>query len=262
MNGGRLGLLAALFLTGLGGYAAAEDADSKAPETIDPSGSYKWEYSFNDNPAEFALQLNWNGKDLAGEYTAFNNTTKIEEAKFTPDNKISFLCNREFNGNKFTVHFDGEVKEQEIAGQVAVDFGQGPQEFEWTAERVVAPADVLGVWKLRVETQQGVIEPQLTITQDGDRLHGDYVSPFGEREALNLKIDDGKLAWRIASDEDDDFDFEVKYSGKPRGNKIAGEAKFDFNGNQGTMEFTGERTPPEEDAAADQPEAAADKATE
>lgn len=253
MNGGRIGLLAILFSMFVVSSASGEDA-AAAIATVDPSGSWIWEYSFNDNPAEFSLKLNWDGEQLTGQYTAFNNTTDIAETKFTPDNKISFISRREFNGNKFTVHFDGEVKTEEIVGKVAVDFGQGPQEFDWTAKRVVAADDVLGVWKLRLETQQGVIEPQLTITKDGDELRGHYVSPFGEREAKDVRLKDGELSWRIKSDEDDQFEFEVKYQGKPRGNRIAGSADFDFGGNTGTMEFTGELTPPaEEQAAAEEP---------
>jgi len=257
MSGGRLILMAALLSLVVIPFVSAEDVDAKNAETIDPSGSYRWEYSFNDNPAEFSLKLDWDGKELSGTYSAFNNTTDIEEGKFEPGNKISFIANREFNSNKFTVHFAGEVQAEEIVGTVAVDFGQGPQEFDWTAKRIIAAEDVLGEWKLRVETQQGVIEPQLTITVKGEGLHGDYVSPFGKREAKDLTLKDGELAWRIESDDEDDFEFEVKYQGKPRGNKIAGDAAFNFNGNTGKMEFTGERTPPKETSADAHPAAAA-----
>ena len=106
------------------------------------------------------------------------------------------------------------------------------------------------VWKIKVETPQGVIEPQLTITKDGDKLHGDYVSPFGEREAKEVTLKDGELSWKIESDDDDEFDFQVIYRGKPVGNKIAGTGEFDFGGNTGEMEFTGELTPPAKEKAA------------
>jgi len=45
----------------------------------------------------------------------------------------------------------------------------------------------------------------------------------------------------------------VIYRGKPSGNKITGSCDFDFDGNTGTMEFTGERTPPKEKAAPAEP---------
>jgi hypothetical protein len=257
MNGGRsvsvkvLWLL--LALSGNPGIVGADDAAGAAKAApADPTGSWKWEYTFKDNPAEFRLQLNWDGKQLTGKYTAFNNTTDIEEAKLEND-KLSFVSKREFNGNHFTVHFDGKAEENDIVGTVAVDFGEGPREFDWHAKRIVEVDDVLGTWKLRLESPQGVIEPQITITKTDDGLHGAYVSPFGEREAKDLKLKVGELSWRIESDDDDDFDFEVTYRGKPRGNKIAGSNEFDFGGNTGTMEFTGERTPPEEKATQIEP---------
>ena len=230
------------------GIARAQTEDAKAAP-VDPSGSWKWDYTFNDNPAEFFLQLNWNGKELTGKYTAFDNTTDIAEGKLKND-ELSFIANREFNGNKFTVHFNGKADPENIVGTVGVDFGEGPREFDWHAKRVVNLDDVLGTWKLRLETPQGVIEPQITITQRGDTLHGDYVSPFGEREAKDVTFKDGELSWRIESDEDDEFDFMITYRGKPAGNKITGNNEFDFGGNTGTMEFTGQRTPQMEKADA------------
>jgi len=233
------------------GFAQADEAaDAAKAAPVDPTGSWKWEYNLNDNPAQFSLKLNWDGKQLTGKYTAFDNTTDIEEAKLEKD-QLSFIAQREFDGNKFTVHFNGKAQPDQIDGTVGVDFGEGPREFDWHAKRVVDVEDVLGTWKLRLETPQGVIEPQITITKDGDKLHGDYVSPFGERDAKDLTLKDGELSWKIESDDDDEFDFQVVYHGKPRGDKIAGNNEYDFGGETGTMDFTGERTPPEEkDAAA------------
>jgi hypothetical protein len=247
---------------GISGVALAqEEGGATKPEPVDPTGSWKWEYTFNDNPAEFQLELNWNGRELTGKYTAFDNTTDIEEAKFE-NNELSFISKREFNGNEFTVQFDGKAEANDIAGTVAVDFGEGPREFDWHAKRVVDTDNVLGVWKLKLDTPNGVIEPEITITKEGDKLHGDYISPFGEREAKDVMFKDGELSWRIESDEDDEFDFEVHYRGKPRGNTISGTNEFDFGGNTGTMEFTGTRTPPKEkdaaEAAPDQESAAAE----
>ncbi len=249
MYGGRaiatavLASMGVLLGTIFSGTALAEEAAPAKAAEINPSGSWKWEYNLNDNPAEFSLKLNWDGKKLTGKYTAFDHTTDIEDAKFE-DNKISFISKREFNGNEFTVHFDGKAEPNDIVGKVGVDFGDGPREFDWHAERVVDSASVLGTWKLKLETPQGVIEPELTITNDGDKLVGHYVSPFGEREAKEVALKDGELTWKIASDDNDQFDFEVVYRGKPDGNKIAGSTEYDFGGNTGTMEFSGERTPP------------------
>jgi hypothetical protein len=236
-------LVSGLVLTSFA--SAAEENGATDTQPVDPSGSWNWEYTFNDNTAEFHLKLNWNGRALTGKYTAFDNTTEIEQTKLEQA-ALSFIAKREFNGNEFIVRFNGKVEPDDIVGTVGVDFGEGPREFDWHAKRVVEVDDVLGTWELRLETPNGVIEPRITITKDGDKLHGAYVSPFGEREAKELALKDNALSWQIESDDNDEFDFNIVYRGKPRGNAIAGTNEFDFGGNTGTMEFTGKRTPPEE----------------
>jgi hypothetical protein len=215
----------------------------------DPNGTWAWERTFQDNTAEFVVRLLWEDKKLTGKYSAFGSTTDIEDARFDKGD-LSFTCHREFGGNAFDVQFKGKVEGDEIRGDITVDFGQGPQDFEWVAKRTVTPEDVLGVWKLRVETPRGVVEPEITITQKGDALHGAYKSPFGERDAKDVKLKDGELSWEISGDAGGNT-FKVVYKGKPRGNSIAGKNEFDFGGNTGEGEFTGKRTPPKEDESGD-----------
>jgi hypothetical protein len=218
-------------------------AEKKDAAPVDPTGTWKWEYDFGDNTSEFKLKLKWYDKKLAGQYTAFDNTTEIEKVKLEKD-QLSFVTTREFNENKFEVHFQGTVKPDEINGTIKLEFGNEPREFEWNAKRAVEIDDVLGVWELSVQTPNGVIEPKLTLTSEDDKLRGAYVSQFGEREPKNLTIKDNQLSWEISGDRDGTV-FKVVYTGKPRANTIEGSAEFDFAGNTGTVEFTGKRTPPE-----------------
>jgi hypothetical protein len=218
----------------------------KAAGPPDPNGTWTWERTFQDNTAEFVVRLVMEDKELTGKYSAFGSTTDIEDAKFDKGD-LSFTCRREFGGNQFDVHFKGKVEGDEIRGNITLDFGQGPQDFEWIAKRTVTPQDVLGVWKLRVETPRGVVEPEITITQKDDALHGAYKSPFGERDAKDVKLKDGELSWEISGDAGGNT-FKVVYKGTPRGNSIAGKSEFDFGGNTGEGQFTGKRTPPKENA--------------
>jgi hypothetical protein len=58
MNGGRV-VLSAVVLTQLvlAHVAAAEEAaDAAKTAAVDPTGFWKWDYTFNDNPAEFRLK--------------------------------------------------------------------------------------------------------------------------------------------------------------------------------------------------------------
>jgi hypothetical protein len=226
--------------------AQAPAVRAKKGESADPNGTWKWERTFQDNKAEFVVRLNWADKKLTGKYSAFGATTDIEDGRFDKD-ELSFVAHREFNGNKLDVRFKGKVDGDQLRGTINVDFGNGPLDFEWVAKRTVDIDDVLGTWKLRIEGPQGVIEPQITITREGDALHGAYESPFGTRDAKALKLKNGVLSWEI-SGEINGGQFKVAYSGKPRGNAIAGKAAFDFGGNTGEMDFTGQRTPPKEES--------------
>jgi hypothetical protein len=227
---------------------ANSTGDSATTSAPDPTGSWKWDYTFNDNKAEFTLKLNWDGKQLTGKYTAFDTTTDIDQAKLEKDD-VSFVAHREFDGNKFDVYFTGKAEPDAIDGKVNVDFGQGPQDFDWHAKRFVDANDVLGTWELRLETPTGVIEPKITITNDKDGLHGHYVSPYGEREAKNIELKDGQLSWEISGERDGN-QFKAVYRGKPQGDTIKGTDEFDFSGNSARIDFTGKRTPPEENKAA------------
>jgi hypothetical protein len=247
----RFILLMALCLTlAMAGVTWADAAsDSGQAKTVDPTGTWKWNVTFNDNTSELMLKLNWDGKQLTGKYTAFDNTTDIEEGKVDGD-QVSLVARPEFNGNKFDIHFAGKVAGDDINGKVKLDFGQGPQEFEWNPKRTVDVTNVLGTWELRLETLNGVIEPHITITKDETGLNGHYVSRFGELDAKNVEFKDGQLTWEISGERNGN-QFKVVYHGTPQGDAIKGTSEFDFGGTAGTAEFTGKRTPPEEKKAAE-----------
>lgn len=220
--------------------AVAEEA--KTEPAADPTGTWTWTREFNGNSMEMVLKLNWDGKELSGEYTSFRQPSKIKDAKFD-DKGFSFVVEREFNGNSFAVDFEGKASKDAIDGTVSMDWGGDTREFEWHAKRKVEESDVLGKWQLRLDTPNGLLEPTLTVTKSKAGLEGKYESPFGVREVKELKLKDNKLEW-IVEGETDQFTIHAEYSGHPRGNTIEGTNNYDINGNTGEMEFTGKRTPP------------------
>ena len=81
----------------------------KGRARADPSGSWKWDFETPDgNKMEFVLKLNWDGKKLDGKYTAFDNTTKVENGKVDKDS-VSFVVRPEFGGNSFDVKFTARL---------------------------------------------------------------------------------------------------------------------------------------------------------
>src|SRR3990170_1498449 len=69
MSSRRFIPLAVLLLHCVQSFVAVADetADAAKAAPVDPSGSWKWEYNINDNPAEFSLNLIWDGKQLTGK---------------------------------------------------------------------------------------------------------------------------------------------------------------------------------------------------
>jgi hypothetical protein len=225
-------------------------AEARKPaETVDPTGSWKWDFETPDDTLELVLKLKWDGKKLEGKYTGFNSTTKVEEGKLDKD-ALSFVVRPEFNGNQFEVKFNGKIAKDEIKGTIVVDFGE-LQEVPWTAKRFVDTEDVVGVWDLTsVSTEFGEFESTLTVTKDAKGLHAKTASDFGEFDARKVEIKDNQLVFELGSD-DADVNFKIVYHGTPRGNLIEGKSEFSFNDTTGESKFTGKRQPPNEEKKAE-----------
>jgi len=116
----------ALAFLGLVGAARAAD---------DPTGTWKWSITVNDNTIESTLKLKLEGDKLSGVYVGRNNTeTPIEDASFK-DNKVSFKVVREFNNNKFTIKYSGTLSGDTIKGKSEFDRDGQTQSRDWDAKR-------------------------------------------------------------------------------------------------------------------------------
>ena len=142
MNGGRIipagGLFVCYCCSGVA-VAAAEEAAAAAkvrqPSIRAARGSGNTR--FNDNPAEFSLQAELGRQATHRQIHRLRSTrpTSKKRSSKTTSSRSSRSAN--FNGNKFTVHFDGKAEANDIVGTVGVDFGEGPREFDWHAKRFV-----------------------------------------------------------------------------------------------------------------------------
>jgi hypothetical protein len=221
---------------------------ARGQDNVDPSGTWTWDRTFGDTTLHFTLRLERKGDKIAGTYESRRTEadeprkSQIEEAKLEKD-QLSFRVTREFNDRTFTIQFRGKVSEDAIKGNAEMTTDEGPREFDWEAKRTVQWADVLGTWQFRVETQDGnVIEPKLTLTKEGDKVKGHYSSPFGEREPMEIKVENNQLSFFISGERDGNA-FKITYKGKPRGQSITGTVDFDFGGQTGTIDFSGKRIP-------------------
>ena len=218
-------------------FMPTAQGDEKEAKKVVPSGTWKWERTFNDNTRTFVLRLKMDGDKVTGTYQGRRDEAEITDAKMDGD-MLSFQYKRETGDFRFTADYQGKVSEDTIKGTIEFSSDRGSREFDWEAKRSTELADVLGKWQFKIETQDGVLVPSVTFSQEGGKIKGAYVSRFGEREAKNINVTDNKLTFEI-SGENDGNQFKVVYTGKPRGDSIKGTVDYDFNGNTGSADFTG-----------------------
>jgi hypothetical protein len=123
----RLGL-AALALAFVGLVSPVARAE-------DPTGTWKWTVTFNNNTREQTLKLKLDGDKLTGSMLGRDNQeTAIDNGTFK-DDKVSFSVTREFNGNKFTQKYSGTVKGDTITGKSEFERDGQSQSRDWEAKR-------------------------------------------------------------------------------------------------------------------------------
>lgn len=119
-------MTAGLVIVAVVGVAAAAE---------NPTGTWKWETNFGGKARENTLKLKLDGDKLTGSMLGRNNQeTPIENASFK-DDKVAFAVTREFNGNKFTIKYNGTVKGDTITGKTEFDRDGQSQSRDWEAKR-------------------------------------------------------------------------------------------------------------------------------
>lgn len=125
-----LGGLVVVF-TALVGLAQAADDKAKP----DPTGTWKWSVTFNDQTREMTLKLKLEGDKLTGAMLGRDNAeTKIDDASFK-DGTVSFSVTRERNGQKFTTKYKGKLDGDTIKGTAESERDGQTRSREWEAKR-------------------------------------------------------------------------------------------------------------------------------
>jgi hypothetical protein len=108
---------------------------SVAQAAEDPTGTWKWSVTFNDQTREQTLKLKLEGDKLTGSMLGRNNTeTAIEEGSFK-ENVVSFKVTRERNGQKFTTKYSGTISGDEIKGKSESERDGKVNSRDWVAKR-------------------------------------------------------------------------------------------------------------------------------
>lgn len=108
---------------------------SSARAAENPTGTWKWETNFGGKARENTLKLKLDGDKLTGSMLGRDNQeVPIENATFK-DDKVSFTYTREFNGQKFTMKYNGTVKGDTITGKSEFEREGQTQSRDWEAKR-------------------------------------------------------------------------------------------------------------------------------
>jgi hypothetical protein len=121
----------ALAFTGWMGLTQAADDKAKP----DPTGTWKWSTTFNNQTRETTLKLKLEGDKLTGAVLGRDNAeTKIDDASFK-DGTVAFSVTRERNGQKFTTKYKGKLDGDTIKGTAESERDGQTRSREWEAKR-------------------------------------------------------------------------------------------------------------------------------
>ncbi|HET6883302.1 MAG TPA: hypothetical protein VFI31_24240 [Pirellulales bacterium] len=107
----------------------------KAEEGTDPTGTWKWSVTRNNQTREMTLKLKLEGDKLSGAMLGRDNQERpIEDAKYK-DGEVSFTVTREFNGQKMVFKYNGKVSGDTIKGKVEFQRDGQTNSFDWEPKR-------------------------------------------------------------------------------------------------------------------------------
>jgi hypothetical protein len=100
----------------------------------DPTGTWKWTQTFNNNAREQTLKLKLEGDKLTGAVVRNEEETPIADATFK-NNEVAFSVTREFNGQKRTTKYKGTLSGDTIKGKSIRERDGQTTETDWEAKR-------------------------------------------------------------------------------------------------------------------------------
>jgi hypothetical protein len=89
---------------------------ARADDKPNPTGAWKYTAEVNGQSFDVTIKLKQDGDKLTGSVTVMDMESKIEDGKYK-DGAVSFKVNREFNGNKITIKYNGTIKGDTFKGK-------------------------------------------------------------------------------------------------------------------------------------------------
>lgn len=123
-----LGLAVGILVTGSASAVFAADSS-------DPTGTWKWSVTYNDQTREMSVKLKLADGKLTGAVPGRDGAeTPITDAEFK-DGQVKFTVTREREGRKMTAKYQGKVSGDTIKGTIERVRNDQPVKTEWQAKR-------------------------------------------------------------------------------------------------------------------------------
>lgn len=216
---------------------------------LDPSGTWRWEYDLDGTHFKDLVRLDFGAagksstdKELKGTYESSSGRKIAIENGKVDGPKVSFQFKITYQGMDVKLEFEGTVKDDSLNGNVHASTTEGSRDLPWTATRTVEAEDVIGTWKMRIDADGNVLEPEVVISKDGEKLKGKYKSGTEiEIDGIEIKVVKNELKFLIDTSYQG-TKIKADYRGRPYGNKVRGTIDYDLGGNTGTIDFSGTRS--------------------
>ncbi|MBS0264238.1 MAG: hypothetical protein JSS02_20035 [Planctomycetes bacterium] len=106
-----------------------------AADKVDPSGTWKWSMTINNQTINTTLKLKLEGDKLTGTMSRNDSQeVKIDDGQFK-DGEVSFSVTRERNGQKQITKYKGKVDGDTIKGKAERERDGQKNERDWEARR-------------------------------------------------------------------------------------------------------------------------------
>ncbi|MBI3119069.1 MAG: penicillin acylase family protein, partial [Candidatus Hydrogenedentes bacterium] len=187
---------------------------------------------------------------LEGAWKDEYSTTAPYDIKFE-NGALSFARKIEYQGQEYTITFEGKLDGDTITGEYETEMGPLPV----TAKRVATPgappaasADTfLGDWDVAVDIQGSALPAKLGIAQGADgQLSGTWSDEYSSTAPYNVRVAEGKLQFDRKV-EVQGQEYVIAFEGAVEGDTLTGA----YHTEMGDLPVTGKRAAAPSPAAAD-----------
>lgn len=166
-----------IFLLSLfGAFGGSSRADS-------PTGTWKIRMSFGDRGTRTViLKLHQESGTLSGVLLDDPGSEKEIEKLRYEDGNLSFDISREWNGQRFTSHYNGKYADDSIQGTADIQWRSWSRSVEWTATRTTAE-------ELSTQIEVPPIEADIPLDEANYPAWRDHILPAASELAW------GEIPW-------------------------------------------------------------------